>query len=193
MEYLEMNKNILLQKAEEQFLKKDYNNALKLYGLLLKDHPKLKEARIGAYLSDMGLENDEDAQALFDYYQAIKQSETDADEIINNLMQVIYATRVVIQQAFDRADSTEISENGISYQDFLQIVEEKGDFRETFEDIMFSTKVIINTKEDFIDFLKRLIKAKYYDIVLKYLDSLSGNPVYDQDIYELYKLIPQDR
>ncbi len=185
------NKNILLQRAEEQFLKKDYASALKLYGLLLKDYPKLKEAKVGAYLSDMGLESDDDAQALFDYYQAIKDSSTNADEIINDLMQVIYATRVVIQQAFGENNNIEI-DNGISYNDFLKLVEEKGDFRETFEDIMFSTKVIITTKEDFIDFLKHLIDARYYDIVLSYLDSLSGNPAYDQDIYELYKLIPQD-
>ncbi len=186
------NKNILLQRAEEQFLKKDYNNALKLYGLILKDYPALKEAKVGAFLSDMGLEDDADAQALFEYYQAIKESNSDADKIINELMQVIYATRIVIQQAFGSSQNEEMIENGISYSDFLKLVKKKGDFRETFEDIMFSTKVIITNREDFIDFLKHLIDAEYYDIVLNYLDSLSGNPAYDQDIYELYKLIPKE-
>ncbi|HFC03898.1 MAG TPA: hypothetical protein ENJ74_03390, partial [Nitratifractor salsuginis] len=58
------NKRVLLQRAEEQFLKRDYNNALKIYSLLLRDYPQLKDARIGVFLSDMGLESDEDAQAL---------------------------------------------------------------------------------------------------------------------------------
>jgi hypothetical protein len=185
-------KSILLQRAEEQFLRKDYSNALKIYSLILNDYPKHKEAKVGAYLSDMGLEADDDAQALFDYYQAIKKSNTDADKIISDLMQALYSTRVIIQQAFGGSQNDPMLEGGISYADFTQLVEERGSFKAAFEDIMFSTKVVISTKEDFIDFLTRLIGAGYYHMVLGYLDTLSGNPVYDQDIYELYKLIPKD-
>jgi len=186
------NKQVLLQRAEEQFLRKDYSSALKIYGLILKDHPRFQEAEVGAYLSDMGLENDEEAQALFDYYQAIKKSNTDADEVINNLMQAIHSTRIVIQQAFGTSNQNKIYENGIAYSDFIQSIEDKGDFKQAFEDIMFSTRVVITAKEDFIDFMKRLIGAGYYDMVLGYLDSLAGDPVYDQDIYALYRLIPKD-
>jgi len=186
------NKQILLQRAEEQFLRKDYASALKIYGLILKDHPRLKEAEVGAYLSDMGLDNDEDAQALFDYYQVLKRSSNDADRVINDLMQAIHSTRVIIQQAFGSANNDRIYDGGISYSDFLQTVEEKGDFRQAFEDIMFSTKVVITAREDFIDFMKRLIQAEYYDMVLGYLDSLAGDPAYDQDIYALYSLIPKE-
>ena len=57
------NQRTLLRRAEEQFLRKDYDSALKIYGLILNDHPKLKEAKVGAYLSDIGMENDEEAQA----------------------------------------------------------------------------------------------------------------------------------
>jgi hypothetical protein len=185
------NKQVLLQRAEDQFLRKDYTNALKIYGLILRDHPKLKEAKVGAYLSDMGLDNDEDAQALFDYYQVIKRSSTDADRVINDLMQAIHSTRVVIQQTFGETQDESIYEEGISYADFVHLIDLKGDFRQAFEDIMFSTKVVITTKEDFIDFMKRLIEAKYYNMVLGYLDSLAGDPVYDQDIYALYRLIPK--
>ncbi len=186
------NKQILLQRAEEQFLRRDYNSALKIYGLILKDHPQFQEAEVGAYLSDMGLENDEDAQALFDYYQAIKKSNTDANEVISNLMQAIHSTRVVIQHAFGEANQNKVYENGIAYADFIQSVEDKGDFKQAFEDIMFSTRVVITTKKDFIDFMQRLIGAGYYDMVLGYLDSLAGDPAYDQDIYALYRLIPKE-
>ena len=186
------NQQILLQRAEKQFLRKDYDSALKIYGLILKDHPQLQEAEIGAYLSDMGLENDEDAQALFDYYQVIKKSNSDADEVISNLMQAIYATRVVIHQAFGASNRNTVYENGIAYADFIQSIEDKGDFRTAFEDIMFSTRVVITTKEDFIDFMHRLIEAGYYEMVLNHLDSLAGNPALDQDIYELYRLIPKE-
>jgi len=74
-----INKQVLLKRAEEQFLKSDYNNALKIYSLILSDDPQLKDAKIGVFLSDMGMESDEDAQALFDYYQAIKNTNEDKE------------------------------------------------------------------------------------------------------------------
>jgi hypothetical protein len=185
------NHNDLLRRAEEQFLRRDYTNALKLYGLILQDHPRHQDARVGAYLSDLGLDNDEDAQALFDYYQAIKRSNDNADRVIDDLMQAIHSTRVVIQQAFGEIENEKTYEGGISYDDFLRSVEEKGDFRHAFEDIMFSTKVIITEREDFIDFIHRLVDAGFYDMAVGYLDALAGNPAYDQDIYALYRLIPE--
>jgi len=187
------SKQTLLQRAEEQFLRKDYLNALKIYGLILKDHPQLKEAEVGAYLSDMGLENGEDAQALFDYYQAIKGSGRDAEVVIDKLMQAIRSTRVIIHQIFGGGNEEENLEEGIAYSDFLQSVEEKGDFALAFEDIMFSTRVVIRTREEFIDFITRLIEAGYDETAAGYLDALAGDPRVDQDIYALYRLLPEHR
>ncbi len=184
------SKNVLLQRAEEQFLNKDYSNALKIYGLLLKDYPQLKDAKVGAYLSDMGFDLEEDAQALFDYYQAIKNSSDDAEEIIDELSQTIYATRIIVQeQVVGAIQEQREYQDGISYDDFVALIEDKGDFREAFEDIMFSTKVVITTKEEFMDFIKRLIAAEYQEIALKYLDAISGHFGITQDIYALYQLI----
>lgn len=189
-----INKNILLQRAEGQFLNKDYTNALKIYGLILKDYPQLKDAKVGACLSDMGFDLDDDAQALFDYYQAIKDSNDDADEIIDELSQTIYATRIIVQEQLDEVVESQYEyQNGISYEDFVALIEDKGNFSEAFENIMFSTKVIINSKNDFIDFVKRLISAEYEDIALKYLDALAGNFGSSQDVYALYDLINKDK
>lgn len=186
------SKNILLQRAEEQFLNKEYSNALKIYGLLLKDYPQLKDAKVGAYLSDMGLDLEEDAQALFDYYQAIKNSSDDAEEIIDELSQTIYATRIIVQEQVAGVLQEQVEyQDGISYSDFIALIREKGDFREAFEDIMFSTKVVITTKEEFIDFIERLIGADYHEVALKYLDAISGHFGTTQDIYALYHLIPR--
>jgi len=183
------NKNVLLQRAEEQFLRKEYSNALKMYGILLKDHPSLKDAVVGAYLSDMGLDLEDDAQALFDYYQAIKDSSDDAQEIIDSLSQTIYATRFIVQEQIDGIVHQQAQlQDGIHYEEFTKLVEQSGDFRQVFENIMFSTKVIITKKDDFIDFVKRLIDADYSDLALKYLDAFAGSFVENQDIYALYKL-----
>ena len=187
------SKNVLLQRAEEQFLNKDYHNALKIYGLLLKDYPQLKDAKVGAYLSDMGFDLDDDAQALFDYYQAIKNSSEDAEEIIDELSQTIYATRIIVQEQATGTMQEQIEhQDGISYSDFISLIEDKGDFREVFENIMFSTKVVITSKEEFIDFITRLVSADYQKIALKYLDSMAGYFGLSQDVYALYNLIEKE-
>ena len=188
------SKYILLQRAEEQFLNKDYTSALKIYGLLLKDYPHLKDAKVGAYLSDMGFDLDEDAQALFDYYQAIKNSSEDAEEIIDELSQTIYATRFVVQEQLEGAIHEQVEyQDGISYNDFIALVEKTGNFRQAFENIMFSTKVIISSKEEFIDFIKRLISSEQQGIALKYLDSIAGQFGATQDIYALYALLENEQ
>ncbi len=183
------SKNVLLKRAEEQFLRREYDNAMKIYSLLLREDPQMKDARIGVFLSDMGLESDEDAQALFDYYQAIKNSNENAEEIIDQLMQTIYATRVVIQEQLFGSIEEEQLEDGIRYSDFVQLVEEKGSFKEAFEDIMFSTRVVIRTKEEFIDFIHRLVEAGFNEMALGYLDSLAESFGQDQEIYALYHLL----
>jgi tetratricopeptide (TPR) repeat protein len=183
------NKQALLQRAEEQFLKSDYDNALKIYSLLLRDYPQLKDARIGVFLSDMGMESDEDAQALFDYYQAIKETNEDADKLIDELMQAISATRVVIQEKLLGTLEEAALEEGIRYSDFVTLIEEKGSFKEAFEDIMFSTRVVIRSREEFIDFIHRLVEAGYHEMALGYLDSLAESFGPDQEIYGLYHLI----
>ncbi len=188
-----INKQVLLKRAEEQFLKSDYNNALKIYSLILSDDPQLKDAKIGVFLSDMGMESDEDAQALFDYYQAIKNTNEDADKLIDELMQAIYATRIVIQEKLLGTMEEMALEDGIRYSDFLRLVEEKGSFKEAFEDIMFSTRVVIRSREEFIDFIKRLVKGGYREMALGYLDSLAESFGADQEIYALYHLLKDEK
>ena len=184
------SKNVLLRRAEDQFLNKNYTDALKIYGLLLKDYPKLKDAKVGAYLSDMGLDLEEDAQALFDYYQAIKSSSDDAEEIIDELSQTIYATRIIVQeQALGALQEQVAYQGGISYDDFIALIEAKGNFREAFEDIMFSTKVVISNKDEFIDFVSKLSQEGFDEMALNYLDASSylfGN---DQEVLALYHVV----
>ena len=188
-----MDKNRLLMRAEQQFLNKNYDSALKIYSLLLSDYPQLKDAKVGAYLSDMGLDSDEDAQALYTYYQIIKDSSDDPEELIDELMQSIYATRVVIQEALIEPLEEQIADDGIFYNDFLQFVKDKGSFKEAFEDIMFSTRIVIRNREEFIDFISSLIKNEYYDMALSYLDNLGDSFGFDQEIMKLYENIPNEK
>ena len=185
-----INQERLLQRAEQAFLQGDYTTALRAYGLLLKDHPTLEEAKVGAYLSDLGSESEEEAQALFDYYQLIKSEKRNAVEIIYSLITSLDTTKESIYELLETPEEEQVEYgDGIRYSDFLALVENRGDFRKTFEDIMFSTKVVITDKDEFIDFVTRLSDEGFDEMALGYLDAtahLFGN---DQEVLALYHVV----
>ena len=185
-----VNQELLLERAEREFLKGNYVNALRSYGLILKDYPTLDEAKIGVFLSDLGVESEEEAQALFDYYQVIKHERENAAEIIDEIITNLDSSKEQIQKLLlDPLKEQVEYADGISYDDFLKLVESRGSFKETFEDIMFSTKVIISNKDEFIDFVKQLSDEGFDKMALRYLDAsthLFGN---DQDILALYHVV----
>ncbi len=191
--WLKMNKvnqELLLQRAEAEFLNGDYANALRSYGLILKDYPTLDEAKIGVYLSDLGIESQEEAQALFDYYQVIKDEQDNAVDIIDGIIENLDTSKKQIQELLvDPVEEQVEYGDGIRYSDFLRLVESRGSFKKTFEDIMFSTKVVITNKDEFIDFVTQLSQEGFDEMALGYLDasvSLFGD---DQDILALYHVV----
>ncbi len=184
---IKTNKNSLLKRAEEQFVNGEYRQSLQSYGLILKDHPELGEARVGVYLSDLGLDSEDDAQALFDYYQVIKAEQDDAAEIIDNLIHTLDNSKNSLQELLiDPLKEQADYEDGIRYKDFMLLVDSRGSFKQAFEDIMFSTKVVISNKGEFIDFIKHLSSEGFRGMALNYLDAASGTFGDDQEIYALY-------
>lgn len=185
-----ISQDILLMRAEHEFLKGDYANALRSYGLILKDYPTLDEARIGVYLSDLGIESEEEAQALFDYYQMIKNEKDNAVDIIDGLIENLDSSKHKLQELLVKPFEEQIEYgDGIRYSDFLALVKSRGSFKKTFEDIMFSTKVVITNKDEFIDFVTQLSHEGFDEMALGYLDAstnLFGN---DQDILALYHVV----
>ncbi len=187
---IKTNKNNLLKRAEEQFVNGEYHRSLRSYGLILKDHPELGEAKVGVYLSDLGLDSEDDAQALFDYYQVIKTEQDDAAEIIDNLIHTLDNSKNSLQELLiDPLKEQADYEDGIRYKDFMLIVDSRGSFKQAFEDIMFSTKVVIANRDEFIDFIKHLSSEGFRDMALNYLDAASGTFGDDQEIYALYHAV----
>ncbi len=185
-----VNQDLLLKRAEHEFLQGDYANALRSYGLILKDYPALDEAKIGVYLSDLGIESEEEAQALFDYYQMIKSEKENAVDIIDGLIENLDSSKHKLQELLLEPLEEQIEYgDGIRYSDFLALVKSRGSFKKTFEDIMFSTKVVITNKDEFIDFVTQLSREGFDEMALGYLDAsthLFGN---DQDILALYHVV----
>jgi len=78
--------DVLLGRAEVQFLEGEFENALRSYGLILANFPTLDEARVGVVLSDLAMESAEEAQALFEYYHVIKENKENAVGIIEEFL-----------------------------------------------------------------------------------------------------------
>lgn len=185
-----INPELLLQRAEQEFLNGDYRLALQTYGLLLKDFPSLEEAKVGVYLSDFAIESDEEAQALFDYYQVIKQEKANAADIIDGLIESLSRTKMQLNELLsDPLQEQAEYGDGIRYSDFLALVESRGSFKQAFEDIMFSTKVVITDKDQFIDFVTRLAKEGFDEMALNYLDATTSLFGDDQDVLALYNVV----
>ena len=185
-----VSQNLLLQRAEGEFLKGDYENALRSYGLILKDYPALDEAKIGVYLSDLGSESEEEAQALFDYYQVIKTEKENAVDIIDGLIDSLDTSKQFIHELLLNPVQEQIEYgDGIRYSDFLLLIESRGSFKKAFEDIMFSTKVIITEKDEFIDFVTQLANEGFDEMALNYLDATTSLFGDDQDVLALYNVV----
>ncbi len=161
-------------KAINSFFKKDYKNALLYFSLEADEGLYPLEAKIGALISDFAMENEEEAEALFEYF-LLKRSEDygDLEDLYDEISKII--DEIVQDKEYDEEiGDLELflnEDNSIKYEDFIELVERRGSFKKTFEDIMFSTKVLISKKDDFVDFLDRLIENGFADISMNYIEN----------------------
>ena len=181
--------NTLLTRAEEQFTSGKYENALRTYGQLLTEYPTASDAEVGVYLCDIALESAEEAQALFDYYQIIKTEQENAHEVMVNLLTTLDVSQGQVAEILNTKEDKAEYKDGISYEDFLQFIDNRGSFKRAFEDIMFSTRVILKNKEEYILFIALLIERGQIELATQFLDSLSHSFANDQEIYTLYHKI----
>ncbi len=168
-----ISKHKTLSQAKDSFSKSNYRNALEKFATVLQDYPNSKEAYNGVILSEMALSGEGGAEALFDYYEILKDEDKEqADKIMSDILQTMDGTLDKLSEIFAEPlrDRLEF-EDGILYQDFKAIIDSGESFKETFENIMFSTRVIITKKEDFIDFLENLIEFGFAEMALTYLEN----------------------
>lgn len=162
-----------LTQASDSFTRSNYKNALEKYAVVLQNYPNSKEAYNGVILSEMAMSGEGGAEALFDYYEILKEEDKEsADMIMSDILRNMDGSLEKLSEVFAEPlrDRLEF-EDGILYQDFKSIIDNGADFKETFENIMFSTRVIISKKEDFIDFLEKLIEHDFAEMALTYLEN----------------------
>ena len=177
-----------LSQAKDSFSQADYKNALDKFAYVLENYPNSKEAYNGVILSEMAMSGEGGAEALFDYYEILKEEDQEAaDTIMGDILQNMDGTLEKLGEIFADPIRERVElEDGIMYQDFKTIIDNGESFKDTFENIMFSTRVIITEKEDFLDFLDNLIEHGYADMALSYLENALG--VYPSDV-SLRKLL----
>ena len=123
-------------------------------------------------ICSLGEENAEEAKLLFDYYMAKVRAGED-DEGVEEILKIL-ESRDEESEYFEEQDA-------ISYEDCS--------FKKVFENIMFSTKVMISNKDDFLEFLGNLIKNDFIDMSMNYLESAAVMFGGDERIDQLFKEI----
>ena len=168
-----ISKYKILSQAKESFSKAEYKSALEKFAEVLQNYPNSKEAFNGVILSEMALSGEDGAEALFDYYEVLKEEDKEqADVIMSEILESMDGSLEKLSQVFAEPLRERVEfEDGILYSDFTNLINNGADFKETFENIMFSTRVIITQKEDFIDFLDKLIEHGFSEMALNYLEN----------------------
>ena len=184
-----INKYKTLALANESFSKSDFEQALRSYALVLKDYPNSREAYNGAILAEMAMSGEDGAEALFDYYSVLREDDAEqADIIISEILETMDGTLDQLGEIIAKPLKERLAfEDGILYSEFKEIVDEEGDFRRIFENIMFSTRVIITEKEDFVDFLDKLMENNYHEMAMSYLESALAVHPNDKQLRKLLR------
>lgn len=190
-----ISKYKILSKANDSFSKAKFEDALEQFAIVLQNYPNSKEAYNGVILSEMAMSGEGGAEALFDYYEILKEEDSkQADLIMSDLLSNMDGTIESINEILREPllDKLEY-EDGIFYQDFKDIIEQGNSFKETFENIMFSTRVIITKKEDFIDFLSNLIKHDFNKMAINYLENALIAYPSDKNLRKLLKKLSKGK
>ncbi|WP_281651589.1 hypothetical protein [Helicobacter bilis] len=184
------------KKAFELFAAKQYKKAFELFTHNLTLEPNNTESTIGILLADMAEDFEEQAVGLYEYYQILLSQEISKAKAREQILKTIKSFDKSTNSIFSmlkhleslRADSL----NGILYEDFKQITKEKKNFKEAFEDLMFSSKIIFTSKNEFYEFLNELIDNDYQDISMEDIDSLKKNIIYDGEIEKILQKVAND-
>jgi len=190
-----ISKYKILSQAKDNFSRAEYKNALDKFAQVLQNDPESKEAFNGVILSEMAMSGEEGAEALFDYYEILKEEDKEeADAIMGEILESMDGSLEKLSEVFAEPLRNRLEfEEGILYSDFQKILQEGGDFVETFENIMFSTRVIITSKEDFIDFLDKLIEHDFVQMALTYLENALSVYPSDKFLRKLLKKLAQGK
>ncbi len=165
----------VLEQAHTLFSKKEYDKALFLYSQAVSLYPTNIEYQLYCIFCDVSFENEEKAQNLFEYFNVSKDIDfNDAVKFIEETLDAYDNDNDKMVNLLKNISDTNVeSLNAIEYKDFMELVEDRGSFKEAYQDIMFSTKVAITSKDDLVDFIDKLIENNFNDTAYSYLEGFN--------------------
>lgn len=185
----------LKKRAESAFLQGNYEESIKQYSNAMALKHSDTESHVGLLLADLASDYETESKALYDYYQILKrENRSGADKILlslvksfdGNLSEMAAMTQVINALNIDRND-------GILYNDFKKHLIARGDFKQGCEDMIFSTRIILTSREEFIEFLEILVEHGFARMALVYLDEIYGKMNFDAKLGEIYtKILSSD-
>ncbi|MGX2984602.1 hypothetical protein ACWIWK_03870 [Helicobacter sp. 23-1048] len=182
--------NKLLKDGFKLFRHKNYGRAYNYFERAFLLAPQNKEAKIGLFLTEHAKDYPDSAHTTYEFYQHLLSSGTSRLKSQKQILKIIQSmdeATLVLSNNFKNTDSKKTqSLDGVLYGDFLEAVSTRGSFKEAFEDIMFSSKLIFTKKKDFYHFLHQLIDNGFAEIGLEYAYSLEAQD-YDAEIEKIIK------
>lgn len=152
--------------AIEHFKNKDFKTA-KIYFSLAYEKRKNKRLLNFINLCDLALNNqEEEAMLLFAFYldhYSVKQIDKDFEEILLN----VETKNIKPQEELEEG-------RALNYKDFLKTEQNLG-FKKSFENVIYTGKLVIDNKEDFLDFLEKLLDNGYKDAILSYIENVGDH------------------
>ncbi len=175
--------------GNNSFFKRDYKRALLNYSLALKEEPNDKEAKIGALLSDMAFEKEDEAVALFEYYEVSKAIDAEnADKTIERIIQNVDEREEPLYNLLSAIEEhISIMDDGILYDEFIAHVTSRENVKIALEDLIFSSKIIIYKKEDFVELIGMLLENGYTDMAYNYIEMALSIYPDDSLFYDLLR------
>ncbi|WP_169777670.1 histidine kinase [Campylobacter mucosalis] len=136
-----------------------YDDALKFFSLAY-EQSKDENLLFFIMLCSLAKQSPEEAKMLFEY--SFSKDNRNEDNSLDEILEVLESKNI--------GESIIDEQDAISYEDFKRLSQKDG-FKSVFESVMFSTKVMISNKDDFLEFVHNLIKNDFLEMGITYLES----------------------
>lgn len=150
------------------FSKYKFKNAKIFFSLAYEQNPS-DDLLFLIELADLALIDRGEVMAIFEFYQITsRRDKIDFADILKTLHQRLLDKEDEIPSELEN----EIK-NSISYKEFKEMVQKRGDFKQVLEGIMFSSSITIESKDEMLNFLENLVENDFIDMSLRYIEDFS--------------------
>lgn len=117
-------------------------------------------------LSEAAIKNPDDANLIFEFFSMNSDLKDDKNfDDFNKLLSTIESSNNDLKNS-----EITTKEDAISYEEFKDLILKNKDFKQSLESVMLSTKLIIKTKDSFLDFIDDLFKNGMQQLANRYFE-----------------------